>query len=61
MTPHVYQYEDPEKQTVHFRGYVKVYHGQRFETVSCDVVRRNRLRAICDAKKLVLKLRNEKT
>lgn len=42
-----------------FRGKVIKYHGHRIEEITCDEVRRNKLRAIEDAEKLIAKLKKE--
>lgn len=57
MKPAVWQYEDSEKQMVHFRGYVKTYQGATLTRHPCAEVRKNKWQAMEDAKKLLLKLR----
>lgn len=70
MKAKVWSYEDSEKQTVHYRGYVQIpyiyqdAHGSprcRIDEVNCTQVRKNKLKALCDAKRLMLKLKDEKT
>lgn len=51
MKPATYSYGD------YFRGYVKTYHGAVMKAVNCKQVRKNRLLALEDAKKLLKKLR----
>ncbi len=60
MKPLVYQYEDPAKQTVYFRGYVKTYQGATCTHVTCPLVRTSRLTALKDAKKLLITLRQQR-
>lgn len=60
MKPSVYQYEDPEKQTVYFRGYVKEYKGATVITHSCTEVWKNKYKALEDAKKLIKKMKAER-
>lgn len=57
MKPHVYQYQDPTKQSTFFRGYVKKYQGQILEKIACTEVRTNKAQAEKDAKKLMKKLK----
>jgi len=57
MKPAVWQYEDSEKQTVHFRGYVKTYEGATLTRHPCAEVRKNKWQAKEDAEKLLKKLR----
>ncbi len=59
MVPKVWQYESPEKQTSHFRGYVLEYTDS--PTVYrhvCEEVRKNKWQAKDDAQKLVKKLKS---
>lgn len=53
MKPLVFTYENSEKQTVHFRGYFKIYKGTLCEIHSCKEVRTNKLKAIDDVKKAI--------
>lgn len=55
MKPHVFTYENPEKQTVHFRGYFKTYKGASVEIHPCKEVRENKYKALDDAKKAIKK------
>ena len=57
MTPHIFTYENAEKQTVYFRGYVKRYKGRVVEEIPCPDVRTNRADALKDAKKMVKTLK----
>lgn len=59
MKPAVWEYEDPSKQTVHFRGYVKQYDENRVTMVACPAVRTNKRTAKLDAEKLLKKLKKE--
>lgn len=61
MTPAVYTYENPEKQTVYYRGYVKQYQGATVITHPCSTVRHNRIQALADAKKTIKKYANTNT
>lgn len=62
MRAHVYTFEDPDRQTVAYRGYVMVYSEENVRTkVNCKLARRNRLKAMEDAKKLIIKIRNGKS
>lgn len=58
MKPSVWEYLAPDKQTSHFRGYVKVYEGQTITRVPCDKVRLNKLQAKADSQKLLKKLKD---
>jgi len=59
MTPHVYTYEDPEKQRVAFRGYVKQYspNSPQVTIHNCAKVHYNKAKALSDAKKLIIQLK----
>lgn len=57
MQPGVWQYNDVEKQTAYFRGYVKEYQGQKVIKHACKEVRTSRLKAKEDAKELAKQLR----
>lgn len=57
MKPYVWTYEDSNKQVVWFRGYVKQYVGRTVEEIPCGEVRKNRLKALDDAKALIKKLK----
>ena len=59
MKPGVYQYENVDKQTVHFRGYVKTYQGATCTHVTCPEVRTSHFAAMKDAKKLLITLRKQ--
>jgi hypothetical protein len=56
MKPLVYKYENPDKQTVHFRGYTKQYSGAKAIVTTCKEVRTNQAEALRDAKKLIKSL-----
>ena len=60
MKPKVYQFEDPEKQTVYFRGGIVIYDGISTAQISCKQVRKNTLQAMSDAKAYIKKLKHEK-
>lgn len=60
MKPLIFTYENPDKQSVHFRGYTKTYKGGAVITHTCPDVRTNRAAAERDAKKLIKKLQAEK-
>lgn len=53
MTPLVYTYENPQKQTVHFRGYFKTYNGNELTIHTCPTVRSIKSQALMDAKKAI--------
>ena len=57
MKPAVWQYEDPVKQTVHFRGYVKIYNENVVTREVCPEVRGNKWKAKEDSEKLLKKLK----
>lgn len=57
MKPAVWEYENPDKQTVHFRGYVKEYQGSTVIRHPCPEVRGNKWKAKEDAEKLLKKLK----
>jgi len=57
MKSSVWQYEDPVKQTVHFRGYVKTYKEATVINHPCTEVRGNKWKALEDAEKLKKKLK----
>jgi translation initiation factor 1 (eIF-1/SUI1) len=57
MKPAVWQYEDPDKQTVYFRGYVKIYNENVVTRKVCPEVRGNKWKAKEDAEKLLKKLK----
>lgn len=58
MTPHIYTYEDPTKQRLCFRGYVRQYHDSPQVTIhNCTKVHYNKAKALADAKKLIIKLK----
>lgn len=60
MKPSYWQYENPEKQTVHFRGKVLQYDGTKIVTVhSCEKVHTSKFKALEDAKKLIKKLKKQ--
>jgi hypothetical protein len=52
MTPSVWSYDNDT-----FRGYVKTYSRNVVTNVPCKIVRKNRLKAMEDAKKLIPRLR----
>jgi hypothetical protein len=54
----VWEYQDPIKQTTHFRGYVKVYKENVVTRIPCDKVRVNKSQAKKDALKLIRTLKN---
>lgn len=56
MTPSVWTYDNDT-----YRGYVKTYSRNVVTKIPCDIVRRNRLKALEDAKKLIRKLRTLST
>ncbi len=56
----VWQYEDPEKQAVHFRGYVKTYNENVVTRHACPKVRPNKWQATKNKKRLLRKLRKQK-
>lgn len=61
MTPHVFSYQNPDKQTVFFRGYVKEYTDSPVVIQhSCGIVRTSRYEAMKDAEKLVKQLKHGK-
>ncbi len=41
-----------KNQIVYFRGFVRIYRGNRYAEIACDEVRRKRSEALQDAKKL---------
>ena len=53
-------YENSDRQVVWYRGYVTVYHGRSTEDIPCPEVRKNKLKARDDARKLLAELRKEK-
>lgn len=58
MKPHVYTYNDPIKQRVAYRGYVKQYDGSPTVTIhNCAKVHYNKAKALADAKKLIIQLK----
>ena len=61
VKPKVWTYENPSKQTVHFRGYVLEYTDS--PTVyrhACKEVRRNKWQAKADAENLIKTLKKQK-
>ena len=57
MKPHYYQYEDPAKQTVYYRGYVKEYTNSPTVIIhTCLTVHNNKYEALKDAERLIKKL-----
>jgi len=58
MRPQVYVYEDPNKQTVCFRGYTKDYSQSPNITIhTCKQVRSNKKAALKDAEALIKQIR----
>mgnify|MGYP000039877309 CR=1 FL=1 len=58
MKPHVYIYEDPNKQTIWYRGFVKEYtDSPKVFIHSCVVVRRSKFEAMKDAEELIKRLK----
>lgn len=55
MSPKIYQYQDPVKQTTFFRGYFQTYAGSVVTKHSCPEVRTNKAQALKDAKKAIAK------
>lgn len=53
---HYWKYNDVKNRTAWFRGYVKLYRGNKYAIVSCDKVRKNRKMALSDARKMEKKL-----
>ena len=59
MKPGVFTYENSDKQTVWYRGYVKRYTGVTVEEIPCSEVRKNRIKAMEDAKRLIRELKKK--
>jgi hypothetical protein len=53
MTAEVWKYDDVKNRTAWFRGYVKMYVGATIVKLPCKEVRKHRLQALKDAKKLL--------
>jgi hypothetical protein len=58
MKPAVWEFQNPDKQTSWFRGYVKTYQGSTVVRHVCDKVRENKSSAKKDALKLMKKLKS---
>jgi hypothetical protein len=58
MPIHVWKYQNADKRTVHFRGYVSVYRANKRCDYPCEQVRKTKAEALKDAKKLYARIRN---
>ena len=61
MTPHTYTYEDPDKQRIAYRGYVKQYDPDCPQVTihNCAKVHYNKAKALQDARALIIKLKKD--
>ncbi len=59
MKPAVWEYPAPDKRTVYFRGYVKVYQGATLIRVPCEEVHQNKWKAKAEAERLIKKLKKQ--
>lgn len=59
MKAKVWTYSDPDNQKTHYRGYVAEYKGTTIIAHGCKEVRKNKLKAMEDSKKLLKKLKNK--
>lgn len=60
MRPKVSVFENPEKQSVWYRGYVESFDGRIKDKTYCVNVYPNRLKALESAKRLITKLKKWK-
>lgn len=61
MKPHYYQYEDPAKQTVYYRGYVKEYTNSPTVFIhTCPNVHKSKFLTLKEATKLIETIRKNK-
>lgn len=59
MRPKVFTYENADNQTVWYRGYAQKIVGRTIEEIPCTEVRKNKMKAMDDAKKLIAKLKKK--